>query len=182
MRSRTKVLDATLALITSDGFDAVTIAGVAKAAGVSRQTVYSIFGSREDLVSQAVASAALGGLDDIRTRLSGTDTPCEYVVELLVAGRGAVRDNPVLAALHRSGREHPFFDTGMVSRAKPVVHHLLAPLTDKYPQIAPRIDDIADIALFLGLSVVLFDDPEMHSDDELRRFLTRWLGPAMPKP
>ncbi|MGX6510526.1 TetR/AcrR family transcriptional regulator [Rhodococcus sp. SJ-2] len=182
MRSRTKVLDATLALITHEGFDAVTIAGVAKAAGVSRQTVYSIFGSREDLVSQAVASAALGGLDDIRTRLAGTTTPCEYVVELLVAGRMAVRSNPVLSALHRSGREHPFFDRGMVSRAKPVVHQLLTPMTDRHPEVIPFFDDIADLTLFLGLSVVLFDDPQMHSDDELRRFLTRWLGPTMPKP
>ncbi|TCN51218.1 TetR family transcriptional regulator [Rhodococcus sp. SMB37] len=182
MRSRTKVLDATLALITRDGFDAVSIAGVAKAAGVSRQTVYSIFGSREDLVSQAVASAALGGLDDVLTRLDGTGSPCEYLVELLVAGRAAVRGNPVLSALHRSGREHPFFDTGMVSRAKPVVRQLLAPMSEKYPETVPEIDDIADIALVLGLSVVLFDDPEMHSDDELRRFLTRWLGPSMPKP
>lgn len=32
----------------------VSIAGIAEQAGASRQTVYSIFGTREDLVSQAV--------------------------------------------------------------------------------------------------------------------------------
>jgi hypothetical protein len=30
------------------------------------------------------------------------------------------------------------------------------------------------------LSVVLFDDDAVHTDDDLRRFLTRWLLPAMP--
>ncbi|MBM4481622.1 TetR family transcriptional regulator [Rhodococcus hoagii] len=56
MRSRKKILDATLGLIGSAGFEGVNIAAVAAAAGVTRQTVYSIFGTREDLVSHAIAA------------------------------------------------------------------------------------------------------------------------------
>jgi len=180
MRSRTKILHATLGVIGEVGFEGVTIAGAAHAAGVSRQTVYSIFGSREELVSQAVAGVAMDALTGILARLEGTGTPCEYVVELIVAGRTVVRDDPILAALLRSERENPVFDGDMVARAKPVARMLLAPLVARWPEAAPRVDDIIEFSLLLGLSVVLFDGEAMHSDDELRRFLTRWLEPAMP--
>lgn len=180
MRSRTKILHATLGMIGEVGFEGVTIAGAAHAAGVSRQTVYSIFGSREELVSQAVAGVAMEALAGILARLERTETPCEYVVELIVAARKVMHDDPILAALLRSERENPVFDDGMVARAKLVARMLLAPLVTRCPEVEPRVDDIIEISLLLGLSVVLFDGESMHSDDELRRFLTRWLGPAMP--
>ncbi|MCL2536639.1 MAG: hypothetical protein FWE39_20965, partial [Nocardiaceae bacterium] len=52
-------------------------------------------------------------------------------------------------------------------------------ITEREPELKPRLDDIVEIALRLGLSVVVFDDEAVHTDDDLRRFLTRWLEPAM---
>ncbi|AII07210.1 MULTISPECIES: TetR/AcrR family transcriptional regulator [Rhodococcus] len=180
MRSRRKILDATLDLIASDGFEGVTIAAAAHGAGVTRQTVYSNFGSREELVSQAIAGLAVEVLGGIHSRSNATDTACEYVVELIVAGRAAVRAHPVLATLLQAERGNPVFDTGMMSRAKPVARELLAPLVERDPGVESSLDDIVEIALRLALSVVLFDDDAVHADDDLRRFLTRWLLPAMP--
>ncbi|MFD3810012.1 TetR/AcrR family transcriptional regulator [Rhodococcus sp. NPDC058639] len=179
MRSRNKILHATVALIGEVGFEGVTIAGAAHTAGVSRQTVYSIFGSREELVSQAVAGVAVEALAGIHTCLRHIETPADYVVELIVASRTVVRDNAILGALLRSERENPVFDNGMVARAKPVARTLFAPLVARHPEVESQLEDIIEISLFLGLSVVLFDDEAVHSDDELRRFLTRWLGPAL---
>ncbi|MFD4180645.1 TetR/AcrR family transcriptional regulator [Rhodococcus sp. NPDC058514] len=179
MRSQRKILDATLELIGSEGFEGVTIAAVAHASGVSRQTVYSIFGSREDLVSQAVAGLALEVLGNIRARLDSTDTAFDYIAELIVAGRAAVRDEPVLAALLGAERGNPLFDTGMMARAKPVVRQLLSPLIEREPGLGDDLDDLAEITLRLALSVIVFDDEQVHGDDDLRRFLTRWLRPAM---
>ena len=179
MRSRQKVLDATVEIIESEGFDAVSIAAVASRAGVSRQTIYSIFGTREDLVSQAVVGLALTALGDITLRLEATTTPFDYIVELLVAGRGAVRAHPVLATLLDPGRSNPFFDDGMMDRAKPVARQILEPMAARHPEIASEVDDLVDIVLRLGVSVILFDDETVHTDAALRRFLIRWLLPAM---
>lgn len=179
VRSRKKILDATLGLIASAGFEGVNIAAVAAAAGVTRQTVYSIFGSREDLVSQATAGLLVQVLGDIRARVERAGSPVEYVVELIVAGRAAIRDEPVLGALLHAERGNPLFDPGMIARAKPIAHELLSPIIERDPALAPRADDIVEIALRLGLSVVIFDDEAVHTDDDLRRFLTRWLRPAM---
>lgn len=180
MRSRQKILDATLGLIGSGGFEAVNIAAAAQAAGVSRQTVYSIFGSREDLVSEAIAGVAIDVMSTIQNRLDAIDSPTEYVVELIVSGRGAVRDDPVLATLLNAGQGNPVFDTGMMERAKPIARALFSPLVDRCPGVEPDVDDIIEVALRLGLSVILFDDDTVHGDDDLRRFLHRWLDPAMP--
>jgi len=179
MRSRNKILEATLGLIATEGFDGVNIAAVASAAGVSRQTVYSIFGTREDLVSQAVAGLTMEILGDIRSHLEAVDTPVTYIVELIVAGRATVRSHPALAALLHAEVGNPIFDTGMISRAKPIAHELLAPLAERYAEVKEHIDDIVGMGLRLGLSTVLFDDGDVTEDDALRDFLTRWLAPAM---
>jgi hypothetical protein len=74
---------------------------------------------------------------------------------------------------------NPVFDTGMMSRAKPVARELLSPLAERDSHVEANLGDIVEITLRIGLSVVLFDDDAVHTDDDLRRFLTRWLGPAL---
>lgn len=179
MRSRRKIIDATTALIESGGFGAVSIAAVAQAADVSRQTIYSIFGSREQLVSESVADLLYSVVSEIQQHLDATETPFEYLVELLVAGRSAVRSHPVLMALGGSADNNPVFDADMMARAAPVARTLLQPLVDREPDL-PDLDEIATVLIRMALSVILFDDPYVHSDDDLRRYLRRWLLPAMP--
>ena len=81
------------------------IAAVATAAGVSRQTVYSIFGTREEAVSQAMGGLAVEVLGEITAQVESVDTACDYVVEFIVAARTAVRAHPVLATLLLAERE-----------------------------------------------------------------------------
>ncbi|WP_216893869.1 TetR/AcrR family transcriptional regulator [Nocardia alni] len=180
MRSRSKILDATLELIAAEGFGGVNIAAVAQAAGVTRQTVYSNFGSREDLVSQTIVDLLVRSLDDIRARLAAIDNVPEYLVELIVACRAVTREDPVLAVLLRADHGNPLFDTGMAARAKPVVLELLSPLVALDPGLEPELDGITQFAVHLGAAVVLFDDPDLRDDDDLRRFLIRWFLPALP--
>ncbi|MBM4517622.1 TetR family transcriptional regulator [Rhodococcus hoagii] len=108
MRSRKKILDATLGLIGSAGFEGVNIAAVAAAAGVTRQTVYSIFGTREDLVSHAIAAPS---------RCSATSVPGSRPGSRLRAALRRGRPSVV-----RSEDHH---------RTKPVAPELLSPLVDR---------------------------------------------------
>ncbi|MFC9786695.1 TetR/AcrR family transcriptional regulator [Rhodococcus sp. NPDC127528] len=179
MRSRKKILNATLELIESAGYGGVTVAAVAQGAGVTRQTVYSIFGTREELVSQAVSGLVVQVLGDIRARLDAADSAFEYVAELIVAGRAAVRDHPVLTTLLEAEHGNPLFDAGMIARARPIARELLSPLGERVPNLQPSLDDVVEIALRLGISVILFEDEAVRTDGDLRAFLARWLQPAM---
>lgn len=61
---RKRILDAAVELFLEHGYDGASVEAIAAAAGVSRQTVYSHFGSKEDLFGLAVSS---------RCRQSGID-------------------------------------------------------------------------------------------------------------
>lgn len=172
-------MNATASLIETGGFASVNIAAVADAAQVSRQTVYSIFGSREELVSQTVADLAVSAMTEIRLRAGATTTAFDYLVELVVAGRAAVHSHPVLMGLMRSGENNPLFDEDMMSRAVAVSHELLRPLVEREPDL-PDLSEVATVVVRMGMSIILFEDEHVRSDDDIRRYMTRWLRPAMP--
>lgn len=60
-----QIMDAAVALFMRQGYDGVSMDQIADEAGVSKQTVYSHFGSKEDLFQQAVAcKCIIHGLTD----------------------------------------------------------------------------------------------------------------------
>ncbi|MFD4368436.1 TetR/AcrR family transcriptional regulator [Rhodococcus sp. NPDC058521] len=180
MRSREKILDATLDLIEKSGFEAASIAAVSKAAGVSRQTVYSIFGSREEMVSQAIASIAVSTMTELYEKLDPNRSPTEYVTEMILLGRTSIRTHPILASLFRSEQGNPVFDDGVVDRTKNVVEQLMSPLTEQNTAVADDLDDILEIVTRLTLSLVFFESDAIRTDDRLRRLLHRTLSPLLP--
>ncbi|WP_161926916.1 TetR/AcrR family transcriptional regulator [Gordonia crocea] len=174
MRSRGKIIDATLELIAEDGFEGVTIAAAAHRAGVSRQTVHSIFGNRETMVSEAMAHLTRTTTDDLRAVIAQTEDPVEFVIELIAAGVGFARTTPAIAALVGVGGGNPLFDPGALDRAKPVTLEFLGPVADRFTEI----DEVAAVATHLSLTLFLFGDADQTTDD-LREFLRRWLSPAL---
>lgn len=180
MRSRQKIIDATLELIGSGGFDAASIVAVAKAADVSRQTVYSIFGTREQLISDAVAALVRTVFDELSDVHPTHPGAAGELVAVIVRGRAVVHAHPVLAVLQGSSGHNPLLDPGMADRARPVVREMLAPTALRHPELSDRWDDIIDIALAVGLFAVFFESPD-RPDDDLTEFLMRWMGPAVSR-
>ncbi|MGN0101325.1 MAG: TetR/AcrR family transcriptional regulator [Dietzia sp.] len=179
MRSRDSVLEATREVIGRAGFGGVTIAAVAKQANVSRQTIYSIFGTREELVSQAVTerlTMLTGAFADL---LADSATPLELIVGIAVEGRNRILGDPLLRVLALGGGANPMFDPGAASRTHEYCMALLAPAAQRFPELAGRLDLVADIGMHVGWSVLCLDSPDTRSDDDLRAFLTTWLGPLM---
>jgi len=177
VRSRQKIIDATLDLIGSGGFDAASIAAVANAAAVSRQTVYSIFSTREQLISEAIADLVRTAFDEIHRVTPSHPGPAGELVALIVGARAVMRAHPVLAVLMGPSGQNPLFDPGMVDRARPIAREMFAPMASRHPELAERWDDIIDIALAVGLFSVLFESPD-RPDDDLAAFLLRWVEPA----
>jgi AcrR family transcriptional regulator len=62
---RTIIFGAVAELVSSRGWKATTMADVADAAGVSRQTVYNEFGSRQALVEAYIVREVQGLLDEV---------------------------------------------------------------------------------------------------------------------
>ncbi|MFN3599921.1 MAG: TetR/AcrR family transcriptional regulator [Dietzia sp.] len=179
MRSREIILEATRAVIGESGFTAVSVAEVARRAGVSRQTVHSIFGTREDLVSQAVSDRLTSLIGAFTELIESTGSPLELFVEMMIQARHHVLGDPLLRELTLSGTANPIFDQGAARRAHDYAVTLLSPAVDRFPGFDGRVELLADIAVHVGWSVLCLDDPASRPDDQLREFLTGWLAPVL---
>ncbi|MEU5809376.1 TetR family transcriptional regulator [Streptomyces sp. NPDC047718] len=94
-QTRTAIADAAVGLFLEHGFDRVTVADVARHAGVSTNTVFNYFPAKEDLFfdRQAEAEGHLAAL--VRDRAPGT-CPVEAVRDALLA---ALEDNEPMLGL-----------------------------------------------------------------------------------
>src|SRR3954452_8276375 len=71
-QTRDEIAGAAMELFLARGFDPVTVAEVAEAAGVSEKTVFNYFSAKEDLVFPSVEQRWMALLDEIRNRPPGT--------------------------------------------------------------------------------------------------------------
>lgn len=71
MRTRAEIADTAMRLFAARGFDRVTVAEVASAAGVSQKTVFNHFPTKEDLFFDEVPAREAALRDAIRFRTPG---------------------------------------------------------------------------------------------------------------
>lgn len=179
MRAKERILDVATAMMERSGFEAVNVVAVAAAARVSRQTVYAHFGSREELVSQAILRISGQVLERIQTLTADRDDAAEYIVEFLVGVRSEFRTQPLLGALWFADRGSPLFDNEMFGRGRPVAAQFLAPALEREPRLADRFDDVVELLMRIGVSLLLFDSDVIRSDDDLRGYLHRSVIPGI---
>lgn len=74
--TRTRIVDAARTLLIESGYEATTIDGIARAAGVSSQTVYAAFGSKKGIVAELLARVRFGpGYTDAVARALAAEDP-----------------------------------------------------------------------------------------------------------
>lgn len=97
--ARERLLDATLEVAAVHGLSRLSVADVAKRAGLSRQTLYKHFASREDLVAQAVLREAGRMVEAVVTAADAVPDPVASLEAGIVATLDAVRGHPLLDRL-----------------------------------------------------------------------------------
>ena len=96
-RTRAALLEAAERLVAEGGPAAVSVRAVADAAGTSTRAVYSLFGSKEGLVVDALARDAFAVLYREIDTLVETDDPAGDLVDVgVVAFRRLVLEHPAL--------------------------------------------------------------------------------------
>jgi AcrR family transcriptional regulator len=157
---RERLLDAAAALICADGWNAVTMARVADAVGVSRQSVYKEIGSKtalgEAVVARETDRVLAGVIGQLREHgadaASGIPAAAAYVLRtgagnplvkaILVGAAGGDDLLPLLA-----GRPDPVLGRAIaVVRAEARTRYAGLPLT------AETIDRVSEIVVRLTLS------------------------------
>ncbi|MEU6401309.1 helix-turn-helix domain-containing protein [Streptomyces sp. NPDC046985] len=97
--ARDSLLDAAHAALARRPWSAVRMVEVAAAAGVSRQTLYNEFGSKDGLARALVRRAAEGYLAGADRALATTADPSERLVAAAEWTASAARENPLVKAM-----------------------------------------------------------------------------------
>ncbi|WP_241741206.1 TetR/AcrR family transcriptional regulator [Streptomyces sp. L2] len=97
--ARESLLDAAAAALARRAWSAVRMVDVAAAAGVSRQTLYNEFGSKDGLARALVRREADGYLAGVDRALAGSAEPRERLAATAEWTASAARGNPLVRAM-----------------------------------------------------------------------------------
>lgn len=183
---RAQLLDATLTLIAEQGYESVSMEGIARAAGVTKPVVYDLFGSLTDLLDALLAReeerALLQLAELMPTPSEGTD-PEELLIDGLKAFLSSVEARP---------------DAWRVILTPPeaMPGQLRAVVEQERTQIASQLEsivrwgleqlntEIEDVELLVEVMLLLVQDaarqhladPERYSIDRLTAFTASLLA------
>lgn len=164
--TRARVLDAAFARVAEVGLSRLALEDVASGAGVSRQTVYRHFGSREGLVEALVLREERWFFDRVVAAAEGAATPEDAIAASVTEALQAAVEHPLLRTLLRTepGEILPLVVLGegpVISAARPVVMRILAEQLDL---VAEDAQLMADVCSRLMVSFVLDPGPDRPAD------------------
>ncbi|OBH20193.1 TetR/AcrR family transcriptional regulator [Mycolicibacter terrae] len=174
-----RIIAAAVDLVAETG-SAVSLADVANALGVIRQTVYRYFPTADALM-RAVAIASVDGfLDRLTEHVQGIHEPADALTEGTLYTLDAVARSPHLGAVLSSSSPHSRELTSEEARAfgmRMIERFDVDWVSHGYDE--PSLRELVEFVLRIMLSFVVAPNGPERSPDELRRFLRRWLGEAV---
>lgn len=180
MDARARILEAAVECLGRGGYAGTTITAVARLAGLSRPSVYAHFGTREQLVSQALRQEAGEVVERVTAQARRASTAADFVVEATIAVRAEFRSRPALAPLAFPERSSPSLGHEAIGpEAMAMARAVLTPLLEYEPSLAEEIDEIAETLIRWTLSLAMFESDLSASDERLRAYLHRRLVPAL---
>jgi AcrR family transcriptional regulator len=178
--TRTRILDAAFRTVATHGLSRFTVDDVARAADVSRQTVYRYFDSKDALVVALVFREEEKFLEGVREAHAQASSLEEAMERALLYCLRLAREHPLLDRLLESEPEVllPYLTTragALIARGRSVVEELAAARSDVRPELVHRAADLATRAV---ISYVLTpgDDPPERIARETARVLSSVLS------
>ena len=176
-----RLLDAALEEAAVHGLARLSVGDVAKRAGLSRQTLYKHFPSRDALVSATILREATVIAQEVIAAAEPHDDAAEGLRAAILATLHITREHPLLDRLIRTEPEAllPFLvgDTGPVASAVRVVVEQV--VDRKVPGLTPlELRRSADVLtrLLISYAVSAPDDPPEVVADFIATLLTHGLG------
>ena len=143
---------------------------------MSRPTLYAYFENREDLMQQVLLTTAESYVEHVLAHARKFDTAAERLVELIMYAATEIRTEPGLAASVGVGSIlHGPLSAEEVYFARVA----LGPVMELSPQLGEWLDDAAELAARVFVSMLNRESPVPRSDDEKREFLYQWFPRAM---
>ncbi|MDZ7914325.1 MAG: TetR/AcrR family transcriptional regulator [Rhodococcus sp. (in: high G+C Gram-positive bacteria)] len=176
-----RIVEAAVELIGRTSSE-ISIGDVAESLGVIRQTVYRYFPSADALMRAAAIASVDGYLDRLTTHVSGIEDPVEAMTEGVVYTLTQVHRTPHLGILLTSTNSslHP---EGLTSQEAQAFGMAMITRFDvdwlSYGYDDASLQELVEYVLRTMQSFFLAPGDPARSDEELRRYLRRWMGSAI---
>lgn len=153
---------------------------VAKEANVARSTVYMYYKTRDEVIRNALLQSAYSFGERMIEYQAQFETPEERLIETFVFGVNELPKEPFLqmvsgSALSGMVREH----TLTTPEGLNIGAALIASILNKENTPLAELQEMADLMIRLGLSLITMQSPTIKSDDDLRGFVARRILPAL---
>lgn len=176
-----RIVAAAVDLIGRTG-SAISIADVAESLGVIRQTVYRYFPSADALMRAAAIASVAGFLDRLAVQVRGLGDPVDAMTEGIVYTLAEVRRIPHLAIL-LSGSYTNVHPDGLTSPEARVFGMTMIRRFDvdweRYGYDDAALGELVEFVLRTMQSFFVSPGDPPRSDDQMRRYLRRWVGSAI---
>jgi AcrR family transcriptional regulator len=162
--TRDRILDSAFSAVATHGLSRLTVDDVARLAGLSRQTVYRYFDSKDALIQALVYREEETFIDGVRAAHARHDRLEDAMREAILYCLTAAREHPLLDRLLASEADAlvPVLTThggGLLARARAVIEELAA----GWGLRSELVHRSADVSVRAMVSYVLTpseDDPE----------------------
>ena len=176
-----RIIATAVELIARTG-SAISVADVAESLGVIRQTVYRYFPSAEALMRAAAIASVDGFLDRLTDQVRGMRDPVDAMTEGVVYTLAEVRRTPHLGIL-LTGTHSNVHPDGLTSAEARAFGMTMIKRFDvdwgHYGYDDRALDELVEYILRTMQSFFVAPGNPPRSDDELRRYLRRWMGSAI---
>ncbi|MCJ0905772.1 TetR/AcrR family transcriptional regulator [Rhodococcus sp. ARC_M6] len=176
-----RIVDTAVDLIGQTG-SAINIADVAESLGVIRQTVYRYFPSVDALMRAAAIASVDGFLDRLTQHVRGIEDPVDAMTEGVVYTLAEVRRTPHLGIL-LTGTYSSLHPDGITSDEAQAFGVMMINRFDvdweRYGYDDASLRELVEFLLRTMQSFFVSPGSPPRSDDELRRYLRRWIGTAI---
>ncbi len=179
-----RILDAVDHVVAEHG-SAIRLADVARTLGVTRQTVYRYFPNADALLMASAIRAVDGFIDQVVRHVSGFHDPVAAVVESVSFGIENLAGDPQLENLLTQRHEGEAI-TSLTSQTAITfclsVFHRFDVDWSLHGYDSTGLGELAEMMLRTVQSILTDPGQQPREGIELRRFVTRWLGPAILYP
>jgi AcrR family transcriptional regulator len=184
----TAVLDAAADCYLRLGVTKTTAADIARAAGVSRATLYRRFGSQEAIFLAVLERESESMIVEARALLATLPDAAERLIESIMLSISQIRRRPVHAAIftgesaawaaRRAIRMDALRRIGEGGLRR-LVSTVANPAPDRAAMSDEQLADLSDWILRLLISYAAVPGPGDREPAEIRRQLTSWFLPAV---
>jgi len=179
-----RILNAADEIIGEHG-SSMRIADVARALGVTRQTVYRYFPGTQALLVASALRSADGFLDRLAAHLKGVTDPVVAVTEgFAFAVEELASDNQVEFVLnqrHDGGQTVSIVSDTALAFGRSMLHRFDIDW-EQHGFDEAGLDELNEFSLRVLHSFLADPGRPPRTGDDLRRYLIRWLGPAIAYP